>query len=161
MNGKTEDQDRGCCQHESHEHRVYAPGYYPYPYEDEIDLREYISILWKWRALIVSVTLLSVLTAGLLSFFVLKPVYEASTQIVASTDSVSNEVIKSPYFLAKVAEELDLPKEEAYTPFGLAKSISVQAGKSANLTVIKIEDQDPDRASDIVNTCLLYTSRCV
>ncbi|MGI6626925.1 MAG: GumC family protein [Bacillota bacterium] len=158
MNGKTEDQDRGCCQHESHEHRVYAPGYYPYPYEDEIDLREYISILWKWRALIVSVTLLSVLTAGLLSFFVLKPVYEASTQIVASTDSVSNEVIKSPYFLAKVAEELDLPKEEAYTPFGLAKSISVQAGKSANLTVIKIEDQDPDRASDIVNTVArLYT----
>jgi succinoglycan biosynthesis transport protein ExoP len=158
LNGKTEDQDRGCCQHESHEHRVYAPGYYPYPYEDEIDLREYISILWKWRALIVSVTLLSVLTAGLLSFFVLKPVYEASTQIVASTDSVSNEVIKSPYFLAKVAEELDLPKEEAYTPFGLAKSISVQAGKSANLTVIKIEDQDPDRASDIVNTVArLYT----
>ncbi|HHY18233.1 MAG TPA: hypothetical protein GX524_09145 [Firmicutes bacterium] len=158
MNGKTENQDRGCCQHESHEHRVYAPGYYPYPYEDEIDLREYISILWKWRALIVSVTLLSVLTAGLLSFFVLKPVYEASTQIVASTDSVSNEVIKSPYFLAKVAEELDLPKEEAYTPFGLAKSISVQAGKSANLTVIKIEDQDPDRASDIVNTVArLYT----
>jgi succinoglycan biosynthesis transport protein ExoP len=158
LNGKTENQDRGCCQHESHEHRVYAPGYYPYPYEDEIDLREYISILWKWRALIVSVTLLSVLTAGLLSFFVLKPVYEASTQIVASTDSVSNEVIKSPYFLAKVAEELDLPKEEAYTPFGLAKSISVQAGKSANLTVIKIEDQDPDRASDIVNTVArLYT----
>ena len=70
------------------EQRPYGPGYYPYPYEDEIDLREYIGILWKWRTVIVSVTLLSVLAAGLVSFFVLKPVYEASTQILTSRDSM-------------------------------------------------------------------------
>lgn len=106
----------------------------------------------------MSITLLSVLTASLVSFFVLKPVYEASTQILASKDSLSNEVIKSPYFLTKVIEELDLPDEEAYTPFGLAKSVSVQSGKSADLTIIKIEDKDPKRATDIVNTVArLYT----
>lgn len=158
MNGKQGYQDNNHTQNPGSEQRPYGPGYYQYPYEDEIDLREYIGILWKWRTVIVSITLLSVLTAGLVSFFVLKPVYEASTQILASKDSLSNEVIKSPYFLTKVIEELDLPDEEAYTPFGLAKSISVQSGKSADLTIIKIEDKDPKRATDIVNTVArLYT----
>ncbi len=158
MNGKQGYQDNNHTQNPGSEQRPYGPGYYQYPYEDEIDLREYIGILWKWRTVIVSITLLSALTAGLVSFFVLKPVYEASTQILASKDSLSNEVIKSPYFLTKVIEELDLPDEEAYTPFGLAKSVSVQSGKSADLTIIKIEDKDPKRATDIVNTVArLYT----
>lgn len=158
MNGKQGYHDSNHIQNPGSEQRPYGPGYYPYPYEDEIDLREYIGILWKWRAVIVSVTLLSVLAAGLVSFFVLKPVYEASTQILTSRDSMPNEVIKSPYFLTKVIEELDLPDEEAYTPFGLARSVSVQSGKSADLTIIKIEDKDPKRASDIVNTVArLYT----
>jgi succinoglycan biosynthesis transport protein ExoP len=158
LNGKQGYQDNNHTQNPGSEQRPYGPGYYQYPYEDEIDLREYIGILWKWRTVIVSITLLSVLTAGLVSFFVLKPVYEASTQILASKDSLSNEVIKSPYFLTKVIEELDLPDEEAYTPFGLAKSVSVQSGKSADLTIIKIEDKDPKRATDIVNTVArLYT----
>lgn len=158
MNGKQGYQDNNHTQNPGSEQRPYGPGYYQYPYEDEIDLRECIGILWKWRTVIVSITLLSVLTASLVSFFVLKPVYEASTQILASKDSLSNEVIKGPYFLTKVIEELDLPDEEAYTPFGLAKSVSVQSGKSADLTIIKIEDKDPKRATDIVNTVArLYT----
>ncbi len=158
MNGKQGYQDSNPSQSTGSEQRPYGPGYYAYQYEDEIDLREYIGILWKWRIFIVCIVLLSMQVAALVSFFVLKPVYEASTQILTSKDSVPNEVIKSPYFLAKVIEELGLPNEEAYTPFALVKSISVQSGKSADLTIIKIEDQDPKRASDIVNTVArLYT----
>lgn len=132
-------------------HMHQNPDRYNSYYEDEIDLREYIMILWNRRAAIALVTLLSILAAGVMSFFVLEPVYEASTQILASADSVPNEVIKSPFFLSKVVEELDLPNQEPYTPFGLARSVSVQTGKPATLTVIKIEDTDPERASDIVN----------
>lgn len=132
-------------------HMHQNPDRYNSYYEDEIDLREYIMILWNRRAAIALVTLLSILAAGVMSFFVLEPVYEASTQILASADSVPNEVIKSPFFLSKVVEELDLPNQEPYTPFGLARSVSVQTGKPATLTVIKIEDTDPERASAIVN----------
>lgn len=132
-------------------HMHQNPDRYNSYYEDEIDLREYIMILWNRRAAIALVTLLSILAAGVMSFFVLEPVYEASAQILASADSVPNEVIKSPFFLSKVVEELDLPNQEPYTPFGLARSVSVQTGKPATLTVIKIEDTDPERASAIVN----------
>ena len=120
-------------------------------YEDEIDLREYIAVLWKWRWLIATVTLISVLTAGVLSFFVLQPVYEASVQILASREGPPYEVITSPYFLERVTEKLGLQHDERYTPFALARAVTVQAGKSANLTVIKIQDRDPELASKIVN----------
>ncbi len=141
-----------------HSDYSYDTVYNQYAYEDEIDLRELIATIWDWRRTIVAITILSVLTAGIVSFFVLEPVYEASAHILTSKTSVPNEVIKSPYFMMKVIEELNLPKEEKYTPFALAESISVQTGKSAESTVIKIEDSDPQRAADIVNTAaVLYT----
>jgi len=130
---------------------LHETGAYVIPYGDEIDLREYIEILWKWRFTIISITLLAVITAGIFSFFVLKPVYEASVQIMVSADSVPNDVIKSPYFLKTVVEKLDLPDDPKYTPFNLAKAMQVQTGKTSNLAVIKFEDSDPALASQLVN----------
>ncbi|MEG6570856.1 YveK family protein, partial [Thermoanaerobacterium thermosaccharolyticum] len=52
--------------------------------EEEISLRELLEIIWKGRKLIVSVTIISVLIAGILSFFVIKPTYEASTTLSVS-----------------------------------------------------------------------------
>ena len=67
-----------------------------------------------------------------------------------------NEVIKSPY-LTKVIEELDLPDEEAYTPLAWQDPYLFNQA-IADSTIIKIEDKDPKRASDIVNTVArLYT----
>ncbi len=129
----------------------YGSAYYPYHYEDEIDLREYISILWKWKTLIISITLASMLIAGVISFFVLKPVYEASTQIIVSKDSIPHEVIKSDYFLAEVIGQLNLSDEERYTPGQLGSALSI-SGKSGELTTIKVQDKDPVRASKIANT---------
>ena len=54
--------------------------------------------------------------------------------------------------MEKVIDELDLPSEEKYTPFALTESVAVQAGKSADIVIIKVEDEDPQRATDIVNT---------
>ena len=136
----------------------YDASYNQYQYDDEIDLRELIGTIWQWKNMVIAVTLISALTAGIVSFFILQPVYEASAQILTSKTSVPNEVIKSPYFMAKVIEELDLPAEDKYTAFALAESVSVQAGKSADITIIKMEDADPQRAADIVNTvAVLYT----
>jgi Chain length determinant protein. len=52
--------------------------------EEEISLRELLEIIWKGRKLIVSITIISVLIAGILSFFVIKPTYEASTTLSVS-----------------------------------------------------------------------------
>ncbi|MDE4541399.1 Wzz/FepE/Etk N-terminal domain-containing protein [Thermoanaerobacterium sp. R66] len=52
--------------------------------EEEISLRELLEIIWKWRKTMALITIVSVLIAGLLSFFVIKPTYEATTTLSVS-----------------------------------------------------------------------------
>ncbi|NLL56893.1 MAG: hypothetical protein GX244_00070, partial [Firmicutes bacterium] len=44
---------------------------------EEISLRELIEVLLKSKWLIVSITLAALLVSGIVSFFILSPVYEA------------------------------------------------------------------------------------
>ena len=46
--------------------------------EDEIDLRELFVVLWKHKIFILSITVIAALLTGLVSFYVLSPVYESS-----------------------------------------------------------------------------------
>lgn len=60
----------------------------PYPnlefQEQEIDLREYLRVIQKWRKVIIIGTLFAVVTAAVLSYLVLPPVYEARTMLVVT-----------------------------------------------------------------------------
>jgi capsular polysaccharide biosynthesis protein len=121
-------------------------------YSDEIDLRAYIDVLWRWRWFLVVVVLVAGLTAGILSFFVLTPVYEASVQIMVPKDPLPAEIILSPSFLQRIIEELDLP-EDKYTPFTLNESITVEPSKaSSSLTTLKVQNSDPNLATSIADT---------
>lgn len=53
-------------------------------YEDEIDLRELIMALWKRKKMIISLTLVIAILAGMFSVFVLSPVYDTKLNIVIS-----------------------------------------------------------------------------
>lgn len=53
-------------------------------YEDEIDLRELIMALWKRKKMIISLTLVVAILAGMFSVFVLSPVYDTKLNIVIS-----------------------------------------------------------------------------
>lgn len=53
-------------------------------YADEIDLREYIEVLWRGKWVIVIVTLCAMLSAAGVSFFLLDPVYESSVVLTVS-----------------------------------------------------------------------------
>ena len=46
---------------------------------DEIDLFELIITLWKSKGLIIGITFLSTVIAGLIAFFVISPEYKATT----------------------------------------------------------------------------------
>jgi len=53
-------------------------------YEDEIDLRELIMALWKRKKMIICLTLVIALLAGLFSKFIISPVYNTKLNIVMS-----------------------------------------------------------------------------
>jgi capsular polysaccharide biosynthesis protein len=53
-------------------------------YEDEIDLRKLILALWKQKIMIICITLIITLFAGLFSRFMISPVYETKMNLVIS-----------------------------------------------------------------------------
>lgn len=53
-------------------------------YEDEINLRELIMVLWKQKLMIISVTLIIAILAALFSKFIISPVFETNLNIVIS-----------------------------------------------------------------------------
>lgn len=147
---------------------------------DEIDLRAYLRILGKWRWAIALVTALAVITAGILSYFVLPPVYEASMLLMVANAAPAQAVYRpqdeglqgvvntvarlpqltlnsyvsqltSPTLLARVVTALKLD-EAGYTAGALAGMVQARVVKDTNLVQVTVSNTDADLAVQIANT---------
>lgn len=145
--------------------------------EIEIDLRQILKILGKWSRFIIGLTLLLGLAAGLISHFVLTPIYQADTllRFTQATEKLQtnpnaavnpgNELdaytkpvltmnthltqIKSRVLMQRITDALIL---EGYSPGGLAEMINVSVVKDSNLIQVKVQNSDPVLAARIANT---------
>lgn len=146
---------------------------------EEISLRELIETLIKRKKAIALITIGAILIAGIFSFLILDPTYEAKMILMTSNLGNGGEVqnidsakvddilnimsqypdmnletyrqqLKTPEVLAKTIEDLGL--EEEYSIEGLAQSIVLETVKDTNLITVKMENKDPELAADIVNT---------
>ena len=140
--------------------------------EEEIDLREYINVLLKRKGIIILIFLIAVITAALVSFFYLKPVYEASTILMISkpkyqvelepkiqtqfTPEVSLATYESLIKDRKIEEEvikklnLNQPPYEL-TPDSLQGMITIESLKNTNLIKMNLQAGEPKLAKDIAN----------
>ena len=59
-------------------------------YEDEIDLRELIMALWKRKKMIIAITIIVAILAGIFSMFVVSPVYNTKLNIVINMPEIYN-----------------------------------------------------------------------
>lgn len=85
------------------------PQNYP-PYEDEINLIDYLLIIWKWKWVIVACTLICAVVAGVISLQMPK-IYEISMLIEpGNTDSVTNisGKINEGVYNTKILKKLNL-----------------------------------------------------
>ncbi|MGJ7035655.1 YveK family protein [Anoxybacillus eryuanensis] len=135
--------------------------------EETISLRELFQTLRKRAWLIVAITVIATMTSGIVSYFVLTPIYQASTQLLVNQAkseqpiyniseiqtnlqliNTYNVIMKSPAILDIVKQELDLdvPVEE------LNKKINVTSEKDSQVVNVTVEDPDPYMAADIANT---------
>lgn len=147
--------------------------------EQEIDLRAYIQLLKKRRAMIILITLLAVLASGILSFFVLEPVYEAKTVLLVTQaadklqtssqskdpDDILNNVsripvltmntyvgqVKSDELMKRVIDKMGL-ESDGFTPRSLAGQVKASAAKDSYLLEVTVDDHDRQLAVDIANT---------
>lgn len=148
--------------------------------EEVIDLRQYLKVLGKWRRVIALGTLLAVLTAAVLSFFILPPVYEAQTLLLVVQATDKQQVtpnqqggledvvgtisrlpvltmntylgqLKSEVLLQRVIDKLKLDPD-LYTPQTLADMIKATVVKDSNLIDVRVQNNDPVLAARIANT---------
>lgn len=147
------------------------PSYHDY---EEIDLRDIFKTLNKWKYCIVAIMLIAMFLSGIISFYLLEPVYEASTVVsvcqarfkqesssnnIADTVNELGEIpymsasgyeqqVKSPNVIGEVIKKLQLPYSR-----GLLKSlINTEQLPNTNLIVIKVSNSNPELAANIANT---------
>ena len=140
--------------------------------EEEIDLREYINVLIKRKGIIILIFLIAVITAALVSYFYLKPVYEASTILMISKPKYQVELepkiqtqftpeislatyetlIKDREIEEEVIKKLNLgqPPYEL-TPDNLQGMITIELLTNTNLIKINLQSGDPKLTKDIAN----------
>jgi len=140
--------------------------------EEEIDLREYINVLLKRKGIIILIFLIAVITAALVSYFYLKPVYEASTILMISkpkyqvelepkiqtqfTPEVSlatyESLIKDREIEKEVLKRLNLDQPPyELTPDSLQGMITIESLKNTNLIKLNLQAGEPKLAKDIAN----------
>ena len=133
--------------------------------EEEIDLREYINVLLKRKGIIILIFLITVITAVIVSYFVLQPVYEAGVVITVSEPKIKNSLVveisledyKNLIKDIEIEEELirklnlDKPPIEV-TPYDLERMITIELPKDTNLIKINLQASDPKLTKDIINT---------
>lgn len=147
----------------------------------ELDLRQILTIIRKWRKMIILMTMFCGITAGILSFFVLPSVYQAKTLLLVNqaTDklqtqpsylgkednlsSVVGSVSRMPVltmstYLGQLKSETLMNRIieklclEDYTPEALAGMIDAQLVKDSNLIEVKVTGPDRLLNVHIANT---------
>lgn len=130
--------------------------------EEVIDISKVLNLLKRNWKFIVGLSLLGALLAAAISFFLIKPTYSASTQILvnnkASEDRLElqanqtdlqlintyNEIIKSPVILDKVAKNLNISND-------LSSKISVSNSTQSKVITIAATSKNYKDAAKIVN----------
>lgn len=135
--------------------------------ESTFNVKEFMKNLKKRIPLILMVTLLFVALSGVVSYMMMKPIYQASTQILVNQNTTAaqpfdaqnidaniqlistyNVIIKSPAILAAVIEELKL--NESVTE--LNERIEVTSVENSQVLTLNVEDASMERAVLIANT---------
>lgn len=152
----------------------------PYTSEDEIeiDLRELLQVLKKWSKLIIGMSLLCALSAALITYYIISPVYEAKTMLVVNqaTDKLQSAPSRQADNLEDVVGSVSrIPvwtmntyvgqlKSEALmkrvigilkldcSPGALATMINASIVKDSNLINVSVQNTDAVMASRIGNT---------
>jgi capsular polysaccharide biosynthesis protein len=134
--------------------------------EETISIKDIFKTLKKRWKLIMLLTLIAALISGSISYFLLTPVYQSSTQILVNQKQSENQldstqirsnidmintysvIIKSPAILEKVIDELELDQSVDQ----LSQKITINSQENSQVFSLTIQDSNPAKAVEIVNT---------
>lgn len=137
---------------------------------DELDIRDIITIIWNGKILVAIITLVALLISILYSFAIADEKYESHLEFqvlpisfsemsiansVTVFDEINNKIslttaqnasmIKSQKFAEAVAEKLGVDAKQ------FAKMLSVSADDKTNTISVKVTSTDPDKAYSVAS----------
>ncbi|GAB2538130.1 YveK family protein [Gracilibacillus alcaliphilus] len=139
--------------------------------EETISLKEIFEVIKKRFLLILFLVIGAGIISAVVSFFVLTPTYQSSTQFIVSQDNNNNEtsnielndirsnveiintyneIIISNRILSQVVEEMNL----TISPGALAEKLSVSSAENSQVVTLTVTDESQTVAADIANTTL-------
>ncbi|QNK48164.1 capsular biosynthesis protein [Brevibacterium sp. PAMC23299] len=134
--------------------------------EETISITDIFKTLKKRWKLIMLLTLIAALISGTISYFLLTPVYQSSTQILVNQKQSENQldstqiqsnidmintysvIIKSPAILQKVIDELALGQSVDQ----LSQKITINSQENSQVFSLTVQDSNPAKAVEIANT---------
>ncbi|MDP1417441.1 Wzz/FepE/Etk N-terminal domain-containing protein [Peribacillus simplex] len=133
--------------------------------EETISIQDIFKTLTKRWKLIMLLTLIAALISGSISYFLLTPVYQTSTQILVNQKQSNNQldytqirsnidmintysvIIKSPAILEKVIDDLELEQNVDQ----LSQKITINSQENSQVFSLTVQDSNPTKAVEIAN----------
>jgi len=135
--------------------------------EQEIDLRQLLAVLRKRLRLIVLITVLATLVSAVVSFFVLTPVYEATTEVLVNKSEPTDQLLLNAQYIdanlklvetykvilqsPRILDKVSAWPGVGYTTEELRARLSIATVKNSQVIAISFQDPDPARAALVVN----------
>ncbi|MGG1486491.1 Wzz/FepE/Etk N-terminal domain-containing protein [Peribacillus castrilensis] len=134
--------------------------------EETISIKDIFKTLKKRWKLIMLLTLIAALISGTISYFLLTPVYQSSTQILVNQKQSENQldstqirsnidmintysvIIKSPAILEKVIDELALEQSVDQ----LSQKITINSQENSQVFSLTVQDSNATKAVELANT---------
>ncbi|MGG0716257.1 Wzz/FepE/Etk N-terminal domain-containing protein [Robertmurraya massiliosenegalensis] len=127
--------------------------------QEEISLRELIEVVLKGKKLIAIITILSVLAAAIVSYFVLDPTYETKATILVNNtqqegnsniDTYLNEVVSPQVYSERVQSQkflkrvIDNHNLKDWTVSELINSLTVGTATESNMVTLTLGGKDSE-----------------
>lgn len=130
--------------------------------QEEISLREIIDIFWKGKMIIALSTLVCMVLAFVVSFFIMSPVYESTAMVRLNLDATDNgedietginslvTTARSDVALNRIADKLTLDKT-VYSIDVLREMIQVEVAEGTKVVEITTTGNDTDMITKVAN----------
>lgn len=139
--------------------------------EETIDLRELIEIILKGKWIIILCTIVAILVAAIVSFWVINPVYESKATVSVNnglvagatpqaTDSYFNEVITPAAYMERIKSsqvvEQAIQKSglDGYTVSGVQGNVVVENTANTNLIAVTMKANSASDAKVLLDALL-------
>ncbi|WP_366922151.1 Wzz/FepE/Etk N-terminal domain-containing protein [Metallumcola ferriviriculae] len=123
-------------------------------YQDEIDLREIILVLFKWKWLIIGITIAAIIAAVVVTGLI-TPVYQTSAKLKLgnytgsdyTNTTLAAQVLTAPDTLQQAAEKAD----SELSGQTLSAKVTASPVKGLNVIDLTIKHSNPEEAAAILN----------